>query len=174
MWHSLMVARKTIPASLENTVATRPQSKWQKITCPLKSFQTDLNIPLCLLSRPFITSGNVLLVQFVSDLSVTSDGFLAHYTSVPHGSQVSTKDVGAGTRYTSPNSAGKPAVPKRPAPTLPPPATTVKYEPTEKPKLVKPTRGRGQGTTGPNRRVPGTGPNGKRPGGWSYVHSVLV
>lgn len=113
------------------------------------------------MSRPFITTGNVLLVQFVSDLSVTSDGFLAHYTSVPHGSQVSTEDVGAGTRYTP----RKPAVPERPATTVQPPATTVKYEPTKRTKPLKPTRGRGQGTTGQNRNGSGTGPNGKKPGG---------
>uniref|UniRef100_A0A7N8YNL2 Procollagen C-endopeptidase enhancer b n=1 Tax=Mastacembelus armatus TaxID=205130 RepID=A0A7N8YNL2_9TELE len=37
-----------------------------------------------------VTNGNELLVQFVSDLSVTSDGFMAHYSSVPHGSRTPT------------------------------------------------------------------------------------
>uniref|UniRef100_A0A8C3AGW8 Procollagen C-endopeptidase enhancer b n=1 Tax=Cyclopterus lumpus TaxID=8103 RepID=A0A8C3AGW8_CYCLU len=37
-----------------------------------------------------VTNGNELLVQFVSDLSVTSDGFMAHYTSVPRGSRAAT------------------------------------------------------------------------------------
>uniref|UniRef100_A0A667ZU71 Procollagen C-endopeptidase enhancer b n=1 Tax=Myripristis murdjan TaxID=586833 RepID=A0A667ZU71_9TELE len=37
-----------------------------------------------------VTNGNELLVQFVSDLSVTSDGFMAHYNSVPRGSQAPT------------------------------------------------------------------------------------
>uniref|UniRef100_A0A8C6UIY6 Procollagen C-endopeptidase enhancer b n=1 Tax=Neogobius melanostomus TaxID=47308 RepID=A0A8C6UIY6_9GOBI len=34
-----------------------------------------------------ITNGNELLVQFVSDLSVTADGFMALYNSVPRGSR---------------------------------------------------------------------------------------
>uniref|UniRef100_A0A8C3AG04 Procollagen C-endopeptidase enhancer b n=1 Tax=Cyclopterus lumpus TaxID=8103 RepID=A0A8C3AG04_CYCLU len=38
-----------------------------------------------------VTNGNELLVQFVSDLSVTSDGFMAHYTSVPRGSRAATQ-----------------------------------------------------------------------------------
>ncbi|XP_030217137.1 procollagen C-endopeptidase enhancer a [Gadus morhua] len=38
--------------------------------------------------EPLVSNGNVLLVQFVSDLSVTSDGFLASYTAVPHGTAV--------------------------------------------------------------------------------------
>ncbi|KAM6895186.1 procollagen C-endopeptidase enhancer b [Lycodopsis pacificus] len=37
-----------------------------------------------------VTNGNELLVQFVSDLSVTSDGFMAHYNSVPRGSRAPT------------------------------------------------------------------------------------
>ncbi|KAL4631132.1 procollagen C-endopeptidase enhancer 2-like [Arapaima gigas] len=37
-----------------------------------------------------VTNGNDLLVQFVSDLSVTSDGFMATYTSIPHGSKTPT------------------------------------------------------------------------------------
>ncbi|KAM4537499.1 procollagen C-endopeptidase enhancer b [Odontesthes bonariensis] len=37
-----------------------------------------------------VTNGNELLVQFVSDLSVTSDGFMAHYSSVPRGSRTPT------------------------------------------------------------------------------------
>uniref|UniRef100_A0A8D3BVK3 CUB domain-containing protein n=1 Tax=Scophthalmus maximus TaxID=52904 RepID=A0A8D3BVK3_SCOMX len=31
-----------------------------------------------------VTNGNELLVQFISDLSVTSDGFMAYYSAVPH------------------------------------------------------------------------------------------
>uniref|UniRef100_A0A3Q3JP38 Procollagen C-endopeptidase enhancer a n=1 Tax=Monopterus albus TaxID=43700 RepID=A0A3Q3JP38_MONAL len=87
--------------------------------------------------EPIITSGNTLLVQFVSDLSVTSDGFLAHYTSIPHGSQPPAPT----TRYVSP----------------PPP------EPTKRPTPNKPVRGRGQDTTGQDRRVVVTRPDGKRP-----------
>lgn len=117
----------------------------------------------CLLSRPIITSGNVLLVQFVSDLSVTSDGFIAHYTSIPQGSHVSTGNAKAGTRPFSEKPAVKPSAPKPPATTVKPPAPTAKYVPTERPKPVNPTRGRGQGSTGQDRRV--VTPNGRRPGG---------
>uniref|UniRef100_A0A665XA50 Procollagen C-endopeptidase enhancer 2-like n=1 Tax=Echeneis naucrates TaxID=173247 RepID=A0A665XA50_ECHNA len=112
--------------------------------------------------QPIITSGNVLLVQFVSDLSVTSDGFLAHYTSIPRGSDITTINSGARTSFTPPKPAVKPAVPERPAvsPTVknvPPPV------PTGRPRPVKPTRGRGQDTPGQDRRVPVARPNGKRP-----------
>ncbi|XP_070700159.1 procollagen C-endopeptidase enhancer a [Pempheris klunzingeri] len=115
--------------------------------------------------QPIITSGNVLLVQFVSDLSVTSDGFLAYYTSVRPGTQVPTVDMGAGTRPILPRPAAKPAAPERPAkpPTVQPPVPTAKYAPTERPKPVKPARGRGPVTTGQDRRVPVTRPSGKRP-----------
>ncbi|KAJ4929977.1 hypothetical protein JOQ06_018993 [Pogonophryne albipinna] len=102
--------------------------------------------------QPIITSSNVLLVQFVSDQSVTLDGFFAEYTSVPPGTQVPTSDSGAGTRSIPPKPAVKPAAPVA---TAPPP----KYVPTEATKPVKPTRGRGAG----NRGVPVTRPNGKRP-----------
>ncbi|CAN9501657.1 unnamed protein product [Ophioblennius macclurei] len=122
--------------------------------------------------RPIITSGNVLLVQFVSDLSVTSDGFLAHYTSVPRGSQIPTIDSEAGTRSIPQRPAVKPEVPRqRPAPTEQPvvPDTRLVPPPAPRPTVkVKPTRGRGQGgtgqgATGQGRRVTATGTNGKRP-----------
>ncbi|KAM9847142.1 procollagen C-endopeptidase enhancer a [Aulostomus maculatus] len=111
--------------------------------------------------QPIITSGNVMLVQFVSDLSVTSDGFLAQYTSVPRGTQVPIVHSGAGTRF----------IPSKPAvkPEIPAPASTPKYvpppapKPSEEPKPVRPTRGRGTGTTGQNGRVGVSRPNGKRP-----------
>ncbi|XP_023274135.1 procollagen C-endopeptidase enhancer 2-like [Seriola lalandi dorsalis] len=109
--------------------------------------------------QPIITSGNVLLVQFVSDLSVTSDGFLAHYTSVPSGSQITAVDSGAGTRSTPPKPPVRPAV----RPPAPNPKEVSPPEPTSKPRPVKPTRGRGQDTTGQDRRVAVTRPNGKRP-----------
>ncbi|XP_037543399.1 procollagen C-endopeptidase enhancer a [Nematolebias whitei] len=96
--------------------------------------------------QPIITNGNELLVQFVSDLSVTSDGFLAYYTSVPRGSQPPTVNSGADTRTIPPVPAAKPV---EPVATLPPPVpTTTKYVP---PPLVKPTRGR---VTRPNGRKP--------------------
>uniref|UniRef100_A0A4W4GWN6 Procollagen C-endopeptidase enhancer b n=1 Tax=Electrophorus electricus TaxID=8005 RepID=A0A4W4GWN6_ELEEL len=37
-----------------------------------------------------VTNGNELLVQFVSDLSVTGSGFLAHYNSISRGSRTAT------------------------------------------------------------------------------------
>ncbi|XP_026229337.1 procollagen C-endopeptidase enhancer a [Anabas testudineus] len=94
--------------------------------------------------EPIISTGNVLLVQFVSDLSVTSDGFLAHYTSIRRGSP----DSRASTR-TIPQ---KPA-PERPATTPQPPVPTTKLvpppppEPTVRAKPVKPTRSRTQGAS---------------------------
>lgn len=119
--------------------------------------------------QPVITTGNVLLVQFVSDLSVTSDGFLAHYTSVPRGSQIPAVDSGAGTTFIPSKPAVKPAEPEHPATTEQPPVTTPKYvpppppRPTTRARPVKPTRGRGQATPDQDRRVPVTRPNGKRP-----------
>ncbi|XP_068456845.1 procollagen C-endopeptidase enhancer a [Clinocottus analis] len=110
--------------------------------------------------RPITTNGNVLLVQFVSDLSVTSDGFLARYTSVRSGSQTSTTNSRAGTRPIPPMPAVKPAA------TVKPPAPTAKHvapQPTGRPRPAKPTRTRGQSPTGPDRRPPATRPNGRRP-----------
>ncbi|KAM4546871.1 procollagen C-endopeptidase enhancer a [Fundulus diaphanus] len=98
--------------------------------------------------QPIITSGNELLVQFVSDLSVTSDGFFGHYISIPRGSQPST--VASGPNASS-ERAVKPAEPKRPVvtarPTIPT-TTTPKYVP---PPPARPTTG---GVTGPNRKRP--------------------
>ncbi|XP_026114688.1 procollagen C-endopeptidase enhancer 2-like [Carassius auratus] len=53
--------------------------------------------------RDIISNGNVLLVQFVSDLSVTSDGFMASYTSIPRGLRSPTAggDVASGPRVSS-------------------------------------------------------------------------
>lgn len=116
---------------------------------------------------PFITNGNVMLVQFVSDLSVTSDGFLAHYNSVPRGTEISTDDVGPVTRSTPLKPPVKPAEPRRPAATTTtqPPAPTVRHEPTRRPRPVQPSRGQGRENTGQDRRVPVSRPNanGKRP-----------
>ncbi|XP_026184365.1 procollagen C-endopeptidase enhancer a [Mastacembelus armatus] len=117
---------------------------------------------------PIITSGNELLVQFVSDLSVTSDGFLARYASIPRGSQTPTVDSGASTRSIPPKPEDKLTTPQRSATTVQPPAlpNTVPPpppEPTKRATPVKPTRGRGQGTTGQDRKVAVTRPNGRRP-----------
>ncbi|XP_015226840.1 PREDICTED: procollagen C-endopeptidase enhancer 2-like [Cyprinodon variegatus] len=87
--------------------------------------------------QPIITSGNELLVQFVSDLSVTSDGFFGYYSSIPRGSQPMTVDSGPSTGA----SAGRvrPAEKERPtATTTQPPAPTT----TTTPPTKKPTRNR--------------------------------
>uniref|UniRef100_A0A3B4AC36 Uncharacterized protein n=1 Tax=Periophthalmus magnuspinnatus TaxID=409849 RepID=A0A3B4AC36_9GOBI len=99
---------------------------------------------------PIVTSGNVLLVQFVSDLSVTSDGFLAQYTSFPQGSSIPSGE----SHYTRTVPVVKPATTTQPPVTQkyippPPPESTP-------PKPVKPTRGRGS--------APVTRPNGRKPG----------
>ncbi|KAL6099036.1 pcolce [Pungitius sinensis] len=110
--------------------------------------------------EPITSSGNMLIVQFVSDSSLTFDGFLAHYTSVPGASQIPAFNSAAGT-------GTNPLKPTYiPAATIKPPVPTAKYvppEPTRKPKPVKPTRARGQGTTGQEGRQPVTRPNGKKP-----------
>ncbi|KAJ0061807.1 hypothetical protein NL108_012464, partial [Boleophthalmus pectinirostris] len=110
---------------------------------------------------PIVTSGNVLLVQFVSDLSVTSDGFLAQYTSFPQGSSIPSRESHY-TRTVPSVPVVKPYAPKKPATTTQPPTTT-KYVPppppaTTPPKPVKPTRGRGS-ESGPVTRQ-----NGRKPG----------
>ncbi|ROL54432.1 Procollagen C-endopeptidase enhancer 1 [Anabarilius grahami] len=50
-----------------------------------------------------VTNSNVLLVQFVSDLSVTSDGFMASYNSIPRDLRTPTAggDVASGPRVSS-------------------------------------------------------------------------
>nr|XP_015195947.1 PREDICTED: procollagen C-endopeptidase enhancer 1 [Lepisosteus oculatus] len=86
-----------------------------------------------------VSNGNELLVQFVSDLSVTSDGFMATYTSIPRGSKPSTvagEENGLGPQLV-PESAAKP--PSKPGPKPPAkPAVTkpVKPKPTLKPKVT--------------------------------------
>ncbi|XP_073331444.1 procollagen C-endopeptidase enhancer 2-like [Pagrus major] len=108
-----------------------------------------------------VSNGNELLVQFVSDLSVTSDGFMAHYSSVPRGSRTPTAggDFIYGPQTTSvPVKATKPTKPTpkprpglRPKPTpkpakkplvkipLKPPPRKPIVKPTPKPKPAKPT-----------------------------------
>lgn len=86
-----------------------------------------------------VTNGNELLVQFVSDLSVTADGFMAHYNSVPRGSRRPT--AGGDFIFRSPTTTSstlkptiKPTKPTRPARPTPKPKPSLK--PTAKP--VKP------------------------------------
>ncbi|XP_059401027.1 procollagen C-endopeptidase enhancer 2-like [Carassius carassius] len=95
-----------------------------------------------------ITNSNVLLVQFVSDLSVTSDGFMASYTSIPRGLRTPTTggDVVSGPRVSS--TATKPRVtpgkPVKPvaftteATTIT--TTTTTEQPTARPKPARPFR----------------------------------
>ncbi|KAM8881145.1 procollagen C-endopeptidase enhancer b [Synchiropus picturatus] len=112
-----------------------------------------------------VTNGNQLLVQFVSDLSITSDGFMAHYSSVPRGSRRPTAGGDFIHRPGTTSSTRAPALrplrptkqtPKfKPKPTLkpikktppkipikpPPRKPTAKpgIKPTLKPKPVKPS-----------------------------------
>ncbi|XP_076829158.1 procollagen C-endopeptidase enhancer b [Brachyhypopomus gauderio] len=98
-----------------------------------------------------VTNGNELLVQFVSDLSVTGSGFLAHYNSIPRGSRTATTglDTVPGPKVdpvpTSPRSrpAG-PAVPKpkptpKPKPVVKPKVTPKPPSRPQKPKTPRPT-----------------------------------
>ncbi|KAM8835503.1 procollagen C-endopeptidase enhancer a [Synchiropus picturatus] len=112
--------------------------------------------------QPIITSGNTMLVQFVSDLSVTSDGFLARYTSVTPGTYTPTVNSGTPVKSIPPKPAVKPVIPGRPEVPAQPPVPTKKFVPPPEPKptekTVKPTRGRGSTTSSQDRR-----PNGRRP-----------
>ncbi|XP_018607273.1 procollagen C-endopeptidase enhancer a [Scleropages formosus] len=78
--------------------------------------------------KTIFTDGNELLVQFVSDLSVTSDGFMARYFSVPRGSKESTQeiDIRAGTRVEAepPKPAKKPEQTVQPTSNTPTSTTT--------------------------------------------------
>ncbi|KAL6118538.1 pcolce [Pungitius sinensis] len=110
-----------------------------------------------------VTNGNELLVQFVSDLSVTSDGFMAHYSSVPRGSRAPTAGgdfiYGPQTTSVPERAVAKPNKPTRPTPKprpgskpmpKPPKKTPVKtpakplprkpvIKPSPKPKPARPT-----------------------------------
>ncbi|XP_041738201.1 procollagen C-endopeptidase enhancer 2 isoform X2 [Coregonus clupeaformis] len=81
-----------------------------------------------------VTNGNELLVQFVSDLSVTSNGFMAHYSSVPRGSRTpsSGEDTTHGPRVTA--TPQKPTSKlAKPARTAPKPKPAIGAKPTPKP-----------------------------------------
>ncbi|KAE8287927.1 Procollagen C-endopeptidase enhancer 2 Procollagen COOH-terminal proteinase enhancer 2 [Larimichthys crocea] len=112
--------------------------------------------------QPIVSTSNVLLVQFVSDLSVTSDGFFAQYNSFPLGSEIPAVDTSR-TTFVPRKPVVRPVPRERLTTTTQPPVPTTKYVPTEKPKPVKPPRGRGQGNTSPDGRVVVARPNGKRP-----------
>ncbi|KAK2863096.1 hypothetical protein Q5P01_002629 [Channa striata] len=83
-----------------------------------------------------VSNGNELLLQFVSDLSVTSDGFMAHYSSVPRGSRTPT--AGSDFIYGPKTTSMPQKTPVRPSkPTKPTPQTKPTLKPVVKP--VKPT-----------------------------------
>uniref|UniRef100_A0A3Q3X3Q9 Uncharacterized protein n=1 Tax=Mola mola TaxID=94237 RepID=A0A3Q3X3Q9_MOLML len=77
-----------------------------------------------------VTNGNELLVQFVSDLSLTSDGFMAHYSSVPRGSRTPTA---TGDFIYSPQTTSMPPRAKKPIKTTPKPRPGLQPKPTPKP-----------------------------------------
>nr|XP_046235897.1 procollagen C-endopeptidase enhancer b [Scatophagus argus] len=81
-----------------------------------------------------VTNGNELLVQFVSDLSVTSDGFMAHYSSVPRGSRTPTT---GGDFIYGPHTTSMPQ--KTSKPTKPPPKPRPSLQPKPTPKPTKKT-----------------------------------
>ncbi|XP_056593129.1 procollagen C-endopeptidase enhancer a [Triplophysa dalaica] len=94
-----------------------------------------------------VSNGNVLLVQFVSDLSVTSDGFMASYSSMPRSHRTPTEggDIGSGppvasrptrTRITQVRPR-KPVVMATEAPTT---TTTTEVPEQPKPKPGKPVK----------------------------------
>uniref|UniRef100_A0A4W5LW31 Procollagen C-endopeptidase enhancer b n=1 Tax=Hucho hucho TaxID=62062 RepID=A0A4W5LW31_9TELE len=87
--------------------------------------------------RTIVTNGNELLVQFVSDLSVTSNGFMAHYSSVPRGSR--TPSAGGDTiqRPRVASTTQKPIfkIPVKPTPRKPTPKHGTKAKPTPKPSI---------------------------------------
>ncbi|XP_071374794.1 procollagen C-endopeptidase enhancer 2-like isoform X1 [Centroberyx affinis] len=81
-----------------------------------------------------VTNGNELLVQFVSDLSVTSDGFMAFYSSVPRGSRTPTVGGDFIFRPHIDATLQKPAVkPSKPTKLPPKPKPSLRPKPTSKP-----------------------------------------
>ncbi|KAK1800713.1 hypothetical protein P4O66_005905 [Electrophorus voltai] len=93
-----------------------------------------------------VTNNNMLLVQFVSDLSVTSDGFMATYSSVPRGSRTPTAGGfhQSGARVNSvPTAPRIPSVlPKKPViiKTTEAPSTTTTTNPPRRHVPAKPVR----------------------------------
>ncbi|CAG5929191.1 unnamed protein product [Menidia menidia] len=91
-----------------------------------------------------VTNGNELLVQFVSDLSVTSDGFMAHYSSVPRGSR---RPTAGGDFIYGPKTTSMPRIPtitprkpvKPTSKTSPKPSPKPGPKPTKPPKVIPKT-----------------------------------
>ncbi|XP_050971192.1 LOW QUALITY PROTEIN: procollagen C-endopeptidase enhancer b [Labeo rohita] len=122
---------------------------------------------------PVVTNANELLVHFVSDLSVTAAGFVAHYQSVPRGSRTATATLdtvhgprvdASAAKPTTPPARTKPKIkptpkaPSRPSKPVPPrPTPKPRAKPAPKPKPVRPTpptRPRARITPKPAVRVP--------------------
>ncbi|XP_022616502.1 procollagen C-endopeptidase enhancer 2-like [Seriola dumerili] len=86
-----------------------------------------------------VTNGNELLVQFVSDLSITSDGFMAYYSSVPRGSRTPTA---GGDFIYSPQTTSMPQKvpvrPRKPIKPTPKPRPGLQPKPTKKTLVKKP------------------------------------
>uniref|UniRef100_A0A8C1CEJ9 Procollagen C-endopeptidase enhancer b n=1 Tax=Cyprinus carpio carpio TaxID=630221 RepID=A0A8C1CEJ9_CYPCA len=101
-----------------------------------------------------VTNGNELLVHFVSDLSVTAAGFMAHYRSVPRGSRTATATLDtvhgprvdtSSTKPITPSARPKPT-PKAPSRPSSRPTPKPRSKPTPKPKPVKPNQPTRSGT----------------------------
>ncbi|KAJ3589598.1 hypothetical protein NHX12_010443 [Muraenolepis orangiensis] len=88
--------------------------------------------------EPLVSNSNVLLVQFVSDLSVTSDGFLASYTAIPRGT----------TFDSAPRLQRPVAMTTTTRPPTTTTTTTTSTTTTLKPRVQKPTRPRVRVTPG--------------------------
>uniref|UniRef100_H2UID1 Procollagen C-endopeptidase enhancer b n=1 Tax=Takifugu rubripes TaxID=31033 RepID=H2UID1_TAKRU len=86
-----------------------------------------------------VTKGNQLLVQFVSDLSITSDGFMAHYSSVPRGARAPTS---TGDFIYGPQTTSMPRRPNKPIKPIPKPKPKPKstLKPTKKPQVKTPVK----------------------------------
>ncbi|KAF5902495.1 procollagen C-endopeptidase enhancer 2-like, partial [Clarias magur] len=94
--------------------------------------------------EPIVSRGNELLVQFVSDLSLTGAGFMAHYKSIPRGSRIATPtlDTVPGPKIDSDlvNPVPSPGATTKPmGRTTPKPKTTAKPKTTRKP-LFRPQK----------------------------------
>ncbi|KAJ8266230.1 hypothetical protein GJAV_G00128040 [Gymnothorax javanicus] len=114
-----------------------------------------------------VTTGNELLVHFVSDLSVTSDGFMASYSSIPRGSREPTEPGATGMGPNMDTGASKPAIkppaPPHAKPPAPPPRQDIPTQPprhdllTPKPETPEerpfPPRPRPAKPNGDRRRV---------------------
>ncbi|KAF6715906.1 Procollagen C-endopeptidase enhancer 2 [Oryzias melastigma] len=115
-----------------------------------------------------VTNGNELLVQFVSDLSVTSDGFMAYYNSVPRGSRTPTAGGDFIYSLKTTSTTRKPTV--RPSSIKPTPKPTTRtssrttpkptQKPTQKP-TAKPTQ---KPTVKPTTKPAAKPPRRPRPG----------